>query len=49
LDEKKVLLAQAFEEEWVLVFEHDPSLVACRLSEDRGGIVSGDPVCLNCL
>lgn len=44
LDEKKMLLAQAVEEDWILVFEHDPHTVACRLKEEGGRVKPGDPV-----
>jgi glyoxylase-like metal-dependent hydrolase (beta-lactamase superfamily II) len=47
LDEKKVLLAQAIEEDWILVFEHDPHLAACRLRERGDRVEPGEPVCLN--
>ena len=47
LDEKKMLLAQAIEEEWILVFEHDPHLAACKLTERGGRVEPGQPVCLN--
>ena len=47
LEEKKVLLAQALEENWTLVFDHDPYTPACRLMEEKGRVVAGDAVCLN--
>lgn len=47
LDEKKVLLAQALEEDWILAFEHDPRLAACRLRERDGRVEAGAAVCLN--
>lgn len=47
LEEKKVLLARALEEDWVLVFEHDPGISACRLEEKDGAVVRGAAVCLN--
>jgi glyoxylase-like metal-dependent hydrolase (beta-lactamase superfamily II) len=37
IEEKKVLLAEALEEDGVLVFEHDPEMAACRLREDEEG------------
>ncbi len=37
LEEKKVLLAEALEDDGVLVFEHDPDMAACRLREDEDG------------
>jgi glyoxylase-like metal-dependent hydrolase (beta-lactamase superfamily II) len=47
LEEKEVLLAQALEEDWVLVFDHDPYTPACTLVEEKGRVVAGDAVCLN--
>jgi len=41
LEDKKVLLARALEEDWLLVFEHDPRVAACRLEEKRGQVVVG--------
>ncbi len=37
IEEKKVLLAEALEDDGVLVFEHDPVMAACRLREDDQG------------
>jgi len=36
VDEKKVLLAEALEDDGVLCFEHDEAMAACRLREDDG-------------
>ncbi len=47
VDEKKLLLAQALEENWILVFEHDPKMAACALAERDGRVVPGRPICLN--
>ena len=47
LEEKKVLLAQALEENWTLVFDHDPYTPACTLVEEKGRVMAGDAVCLN--
>ncbi len=47
LDEKKVLVAQAVEEGWALVFEHDPLTAACRLVERDGQVVPGETLCLD--
>ena len=47
LQEKKVLLAQALEENWVLVFEHDPGVTACRLVEKDGRVLPGEQICIN--
>ena len=49
LEEKKVLLAQALEENWTLVFDHDPYTPACTLVEEKGRVIAGDAVCLNSL
>ncbi len=35
-EEKKVLMAEALEDDGVLVFEHDPLMAACRLREEDG-------------
>jgi glyoxylase-like metal-dependent hydrolase (beta-lactamase superfamily II) len=37
IEEKKVLLAEALEDDGVLAFEHDPAMAACRLREDESG------------
>lgn len=37
IEEKKVLLAEALEDDGVLAFEHDPAMAACRLREDEDG------------
>lgn len=47
LEEKEALLAQALEENWVLIFEHDPYTTAHRLEEKSGKIVVGEAVCIN--
>jgi glyoxylase-like metal-dependent hydrolase (beta-lactamase superfamily II) len=36
LEEKKVLLAEALEEDGLLVLAHDPQMAACRLGEEDG-------------
>lgn len=38
LEEKKQLLAQALEEDWIVFFEHDPRFAACRLTERDGAV-----------
>ncbi len=49
LEEKKLLLAQALEEDWILFFEHDAEVAACRLAERKGHVVAGEPyaVCVD--
>jgi glyoxylase-like metal-dependent hydrolase (beta-lactamase superfamily II) len=37
VEEKRVLLAEALEDDGVLAFEHDPVMAACRLREDEDG------------
>jgi glyoxylase-like metal-dependent hydrolase (beta-lactamase superfamily II) len=37
IEEKKVLLAEALEDDGILAFEHDPVMAACRLREDEDG------------
>jgi glyoxylase-like metal-dependent hydrolase (beta-lactamase superfamily II) len=49
LEEKKVLLAQALEENWILAFEHDPGVAACRLREQDGLVESGEELGLDSL
>ena len=46
IEEKKVLLAEAFEDDGVLFFEHDPAMAACRLREEDGQPVFRDAVAL---
>ncbi len=37
LEEKKKFLGEAADGDWVLFFEHDPAIAACRISRnDRG-------------
>jgi glyoxylase-like metal-dependent hydrolase (beta-lactamase superfamily II) len=36
IEEKKVLMAEALEDDGVLAFEHDPVMAACRLREEDG-------------
>jgi glyoxylase-like metal-dependent hydrolase (beta-lactamase superfamily II) len=36
LEEKKMILAEAIEEDGILFFEHDPEIAACRLREEDG-------------
>jgi glyoxylase-like metal-dependent hydrolase (beta-lactamase superfamily II) len=47
LEDKKVLLAQALEENWILGFEHDPFLAACQLKEQDGRVLPGEEIRLN--
>jgi len=44
LEEKKMLLAQALESGCIVFFCHEPRFPACRLAEDEGGVVAGEPV-----
>jgi glyoxylase-like metal-dependent hydrolase (beta-lactamase superfamily II) len=44
IEEKKMLLAQAAEEGWVLFFEHDPNVAACTVKEDQGEVVVAEVV-----
>ena len=39
IEEKKKLLAQAIEEDWVLFFEHDPNVAACTVKDEGGHAV----------
>jgi glyoxylase-like metal-dependent hydrolase (beta-lactamase superfamily II) len=38
LEEKRRLLGRAAEENWIVFFEHDPSVAAARLTRDERGI-----------
>ncbi len=42
IEEKKQLMAQAVEENWVLFFEHDPHIAACTVRDDGAGHVIVD-------
>jgi len=46
LEEKRRLLAEAAEEQWILFFEHDPVLAAARLERTDRGLVLGSPVAM---
>jgi glyoxylase-like metal-dependent hydrolase (beta-lactamase superfamily II) len=46
VEEKKVILAQALEEDGILFFEHDPQVAACRLGEAAGEPVFREAVAL---
>jgi glyoxylase-like metal-dependent hydrolase (beta-lactamase superfamily II) len=46
LEEKRRILAEALEQQWILFFEHDPSVVAARLSAGEKGAVLGPMVSL---
>ncbi len=46
IEEKKVLLAQALEDDGILFFEHDPELAACRLREEDGHAAFREAVAL---
>lgn len=39
MEEKKMLLAQAVEERWILFFEHDPEIAGCTVREEEGETV----------
>ena len=44
LEEKRRILAQAADEDWILFFEHDPQVAAARLLRTDKGIIMGTPV-----
>ncbi|HYG66268.1 MAG TPA: MBL fold metallo-hydrolase [Anaeromyxobacteraceae bacterium] len=46
IDDKKVLMAEALEEDGILFFPHDPVMAACRLREERGEPVFREEVAL---
>jgi glyoxylase-like metal-dependent hydrolase (beta-lactamase superfamily II) len=39
IEEKRMLLAAAAEEGWILFFEHDPHVAACTVKEEQGEVV----------
>jgi glyoxylase-like metal-dependent hydrolase (beta-lactamase superfamily II) len=44
VEEKKTILAQALEEDWILAFEHDPRVLACSLQEQNGRVLPKDVI-----
>ncbi|MBI4869289.1 MAG: MBL fold metallo-hydrolase [Candidatus Wallbacteria bacterium] len=44
MEEKKRLLARAVAEDWIVVFEHDPKLPACRVGFDGKNYTAREPV-----
>jgi len=44
LEEKKNLLETACKNNWILFFEHDPQIAACRVMEKNGKIIRGETV-----
>ncbi len=44
MKEKAEILERAARESWILFFEHDPFIEACRVKVDDGRITRGDPV-----
>jgi glyoxylase-like metal-dependent hydrolase (beta-lactamase superfamily II) len=47
LEEKKALLPQAVDEEWIVVYEHDPLVEASKIAKhEKGFFTRGDPVSL---
>jgi glyoxylase-like metal-dependent hydrolase (beta-lactamase superfamily II) len=44
LEEKQKVLTSAVEQEWILFFEHDPTIAAARVTRTERGIVLGAPV-----
>ncbi len=44
VEEKKQLLAQAVEENWLLFFEHDPQISVCTVKDDGSGHVIVDEI-----
>jgi hypothetical protein len=47
IEEKKVVLAEALEDDGVLFFSHDPAMAACRLREEDGRPAFRDAVSLS--
>ncbi|MFL5320357.1 MAG: MBL fold metallo-hydrolase [Myxococcaceae bacterium] len=46
MEEKRMLLAQAIEDQWILFFEHDPKVAACKVREDKGETVVAEVVAI---
>jgi len=44
MDEKAAILAQAAREDWILVFEHDPRVGACRARDEGDRVGPGDRI-----
>ena len=44
IEEKKMLLAQAMEGDWILMFGHDPEIAACKLKEEKGKVIAGKTI-----
>jgi glyoxylase-like metal-dependent hydrolase (beta-lactamase superfamily II) len=44
LDDKKRILHDAYSQEWILFFEHDPNTIAGRVTTTEKGYVFGSPV-----
>ncbi len=44
MDEKAAILSRAAREEWVLVFEHDPRVDACRARDVGSRVEPGEPI-----
>jgi glyoxylase-like metal-dependent hydrolase (beta-lactamase superfamily II) len=44
MDEKVPVLEQAFDEGWLLFFEHDPHIAACRVAKDGDRYSAGEAV-----
>ncbi|MEC9072320.1 MAG: MBL fold metallo-hydrolase, partial [Myxococcota bacterium] len=44
MEEKKTLLRQAVDEDWILVYEHDPDVPATRVIEGERGFQHGETV-----
>lgn len=42
IEEKKAILADALAQNWILIFEHDPAIAACRVQQGEKGIVAGE-------
>jgi glyoxylase-like metal-dependent hydrolase (beta-lactamase superfamily II) len=46
LEEKKVILESAVQEQWTLAFVHDPKIAACRVEKANGKFMRGNSVVL---
>ena len=42
MEEKEPVLKKAYEDRWILYFEHDPATIACHVEEENGRFVPGE-------
>jgi glyoxylase-like metal-dependent hydrolase (beta-lactamase superfamily II) len=42
MEEKEPVLKKAYDEKWILYFEHDPDVIACYVGEENGKFIPGE-------